>query len=156
MASILFVCTGNICRSPTAEGMLRQQLRDQGLQDQIRVDSAATHAYHIGDPPSQPAQDCAVARGYDLSALRARKVQPGDFNDFDLIVAMDGGHMEILADLRPSDSRAERRLFMEFAPGPGSDVPDPYYGGRADYEATFDLIASGMPGLIEALRRQLP
>ncbi len=154
---VLFVCTGNICRSPSAEGVLRHGLETAGLGAQILVDSAGTHAYHRGEPPSELAQRCGAKRGYDLAGLRARQVTPADFGSFDVISAMDQGHLKILRQLCPPDQRHRIQLFMDHAPQPlqGQDVPDPYYGGPEDYEHTLDLIEEGMEGLIEHLRGRL-
>lgn len=155
MTRILMVCTGNICRSPTAEGILRQKLAEAGLADRVSVDSAGTHSYHVDSPPSAAAIKAAKKRGYDLAPLRARKVRPEDYIQFDLILAMDRGHQALLEYDRPPGSSAKVRLFMDFAPDGPDEVPDPYYGSRRDYEKALDLIESAMPGLIEALRRDL-
>ena len=154
MTRILMVCTGNICRSPTAEGVLRDKLRAAGLADRIAVDSAGTHSYHEGSPPSSPAVKAARKRGYDLTPLRARRVRPEDYIDFDLLLAMDRGHQALLEYDRPPDGKARVRLFMDFAPEGPDEVPDPYYGGNRDYERALDLIESAMPGLIDALQRE--
>lgn len=154
---VLFVCTGNICRSPSAEGVLRQRLEAAGLDAQILVDSAGTHAYHTGDSPSDLAVRSGAQRGYDLTGLRARRVTAEDFENFDVISAMDRGHMEILQQLCPPGQTQRIQLFLEHAPQPlqGQDVPDPYTGGPEDYERTLDLIEQGMDGLIEHLRSRL-
>ena len=136
---VLFVCTGNICRSPTAEGVFRALVEAQGLGEHIFADSAATHGYHIGDPPDARTVAAAKARGFDLGALRARKVTAADFN-FDLILAMDRGHLAHLEALRPKGGRAELKLFLAYHPeSPSTDVPDPYYGGPAGFEQVLDL-----------------
>lgn len=153
MAAVLIVCTGNICRSPTAEGVLRHHLASEGLADRVRVDSAGTEGWHSGDGPSAPAIDVAQERGYDLSDLRARQISRDDPAQFDLILAMDRGHLSILKQRMPDAAAGQLRLFMEFAPGDTEEVPDPYYGGRDDYIYSLDLIESAMPGLLEALRR---
>ena len=154
---VLFVCTGNICRSPSAESVLRQQLEDAGLSDRIKVDSAGTHSYHIGHSPSELAVRSGTRRGYDLTGLRARKLTAQDFETFDVISAMDRGHMEILRELCPPTEEKRLQLFLDHAPPPlrGGEVPDPYYGGPDDYERTLDLIEQGMGGLIEHLRGRL-
>ncbi len=154
---VLFVCTGNICRSPSAEGVLRQQLGDAGLGDRIKVDSAGTHSYHIGAAPSELAVRSATRRGYDLTGLRARQLTAQDFETFDVISVMDHGHMEILRGLCPPGAEKRLQLFLDHAPPPlqGQEVPDPYYGGPDDYERTLDLIEHGMGGLIEHLRGRL-
>jgi len=139
MFRVLFVCTGNICRSPTAEGVFRALVRKAGLEDRIETDSAGTHAYHVGDPPDERAVRAARRRGWDISALRARKVEAEDFETFDLILALDRGHLRLLERMRPKGSRAEVRLFLS----DGRDVPDPYYGGPADFDHALDLIEEG-------------
>jgi protein-tyrosine phosphatase len=140
--SILFVCTGNICRSPTADGVLRQ------LAPHLTVDSAGTHAYHVGEAPDTRSQYIAKARGYDLSTLRARKVTPADFTNFDLILAMDMGHYDYLARLQPKDSTAALALFLDYAGLGKHDVPDPYYGKAKDFEACLNLIEAGCRNLL--------
>lgn len=137
MNSLLFVCTGNICRSPTADGVMR------ALSPHLLVDSAGTHAYHVGEAPDQRSQAAAQARGYDLSGLRARKVTRDDFRRFDLMLAMDAGHYEHLLRLKPSDATAEIGLFCAYAGLGRRDVPDPYYGSMRDFEACFTLIEQG-------------
>ena len=155
MARILMVCTGNICRSPTAEAVLRKKLSDAGLAELITVDSAGTHSYHVDSPPTGPAIKAGRKRGYDLAPLRARKVRPEDFLHFDLILAMDRGHQALLEYDRPAGGKAKVRLFMDYAPQGPDEVPDPYYGGRRDYEKALDLIESAMPGLVAALQREV-
>ncbi len=154
---VLFVCTGNICRSPTAEGVARKLLIDAGLDARITVDSAGLGGWHAGDPPHPRAIDSARRRGYDLSAQRARRFRRADFDDFALIVGMDRGHVAQLRARRPGGTAGEVRLFLEFLaaddPDFGDDVPDPYYGDMADYERSLDLIERALPGLIETLRR---
>jgi len=152
---VLFVCTGNICRSPTAEGVLRRLVRDQGLEGRVEVDSAGTFGYHVGEPPDRRSIRAAAARGYDLSALRARTVTREDFARFDLLLALDRGHRRELEQLAPDGAAARRiRLLLDYAPAfQGQDVPDPYYGGPADFERVLDLAEAGSRGLLEALRR---
>ena len=154
---VLFVCTGNICRSPTAEGVARKLLIEAGLDARVTVDSAGLGGWHAGDPPDPRAIESARLRGYDLSAQRARRFGRADFDDFALIVGMDRGHVEQLRARRPGGAAGEVRLFLEFLasddPDFGDDVPDPYYGGMADYELSLDLIERGLPGLIETLMR---
>jgi protein-tyrosine phosphatase len=141
---ILFVCLGNICRSPTAEGVARHL----GLVD---VDSAGTAGYHIGDPPDPRAQRAARARGIDLSGLRARQIERRDFDRFDLLLAMDVNNLAQLERIRPEKSTAELRLFLDFAPHLGlSDVPDPYDGQDRDFERVLDLCFEAGRGLIKA------
>lgn len=155
MTRILIVCSGNICRSPTAEAMLRQKLSAAGLADRVSVDSAGTYCKHMDSPPSPAAIKAAQKRGYDLSSLRSRKVQPEDYIQFDLMLAMDRSHQALLEYDRPHGGTAQVRLFMDFAPDGPDEVPDPYKRSRRDYEKALDLIESAMPGLIEALQRDV-
>ncbi len=149
---VLFVCLGNICRSPTAEGVLRQLLALQAPELQVEVDSAGTAGYHIGDPPDLRSQRAARQRGIDLSGLRARQVTAADFAHFDLMVAMDRGNLAALQSMRPAGSRAQLRLFMDYAPQLGvREVPDPYYGDAGGFEQVLDLAAAASRGLIAAL-----
>jgi protein-tyrosine phosphatase len=154
---VLFVCTGNICRSPTAEGVARKRLSEAGLGRRVRVDSAGLGAWHLGEPPDPRAIRAAARRGYDLTAQRARLFDPADFAAFALILGMDRGHVRALRARRPGDVAGEVRLFLGFLPAGdrlfGRDVPDPYYGDMADYERSLDLIERATPGLIETLRR---
>ena len=138
--SILVVCTGNICRSPTGEGVLRHLARARGLADRIHVASAGTHDYHVGDPPDSRTLEHAAKRGYDLSAQRAAQVTEQDFHDFDYILAMDRTHLRILRAMEPAGSKAKLGLFLE-ASGKwkGEDVPDPYYGGVEGFERVLDM-----------------
>lgn len=153
---VLMVCMGNICRSPTAEGVLRGRLRAAGLERWVAVDSAGTHAYHVGEPPDERSQAHAARRGYDLSPQRARPVEAADFERFDLILAMDWDNLALLqADCPPAQARKLRRL-MEFAPDSGSAVvPDPYYGGAAGFERVLDLVEAACDGLVDHLSRTL-
>jgi protein-tyrosine phosphatase len=154
--SVLFVCTGNICRSPTADGVFRHLVREAGLEAKVRVDSAGTHDYHAGEPPDERAQLHALRRGYDLSALRARQVARGDFERFDLVLAMDRGHLRALQRLAPPEHRHKLRLFMEFAATRRRDeVPDPYYGGAGGFEEVLDMVEDAARGLLEELRGRL-
>jgi protein-tyrosine phosphatase len=146
------VCLGNICRSPTAEGVLRHQLQQDAPQLAVVVDSAGTADYHIGDPPDRRSQRAALQRGIDISKLRGRQVQKEDFSRFDLILAMDRQNLEELETLRPPNSRAQLKLFMEYAPELGLEVPDPYYRDAAAFEKVLDLTAAASRGLIAALK----
>lgn len=149
---VLFVCTGNICRSPTAEGVFRRAVEAAGLAAVVETDSAGTHGYHIGAAPDPRTVAAARARGVDLSALRARKVVAADFERFDLILAMDEAHHRHLAAQRPPGARAALALFLDFHPVHGEkDVPDPYYGGPAGFEQVLDLIEAAMPHLLKEL-----
>jgi protein-tyrosine phosphatase len=145
---ILFVCTGNICRSPTAEGVLRQLADQVGID--LHVESAGTGDWHIGMPPDERAQHHAKGRGYDLSAGRARQVRSRDFEEFDLIVAMDRSHLEILMAQCPSRHRAKLRMLVK-----GRDVPDPYYGGPEGFERVLDMVEAGCLGLLHELRHSI-
>jgi len=153
MRSVLFICTGNICRSPTAEGVFRKMVADAGLARAIRVDSAGTHAYHVGEPPDTRSQAIARARGYDLSGLRARRIETGDFAAFDLILAMDRDHHSILGRLTPPVARAKVGLMLTYARRAKTlDVPDPYYGGPEGFELVLDLIEDAAAGLLASLQ----
>jgi len=150
---VLFVCTGNICRSPTAHGVFLHMARAAGLATKLRVDSAGTHDYHVGEPPDARAQAHARRRGYDLSALRARQVTQRDFATFDRILAMDRGHLAILRRQAPAGYEG-LELFMAYArPSPGPDVPDPYYGGEAGFERVLDMIELAAMGLLRSLEK---
>lgn len=151
---VLFVCMGNICRSPTAEGVFRKTLADRAPELEVEVDSAGTHSYHVGHPPDSRAQGAADARGVDLSDLRARRVTEEDFASFDLVLAMDEENVADLLALCPDDYRSRVRLLMEFAPGEAQQfVPDPYYGGANGFERVLDLVESAALGLIDEIRR---
>lgn len=150
--SVLFVCSGNICRSPTADGLMRHMLREVGLAERVRVDSCGTGGWHVGDPPSRLAVEKAKERGYDLSMLRARQLSPRDFEEFDLILAMDDGHMSQLTRAAPKGARAKLAMFLEADAAAGrTEVPDPYYGGAEEYAYSLDLIESGCRAWIAQL-----
>jgi protein-tyrosine phosphatase len=154
--SVLLVCMGNICRSPTAKGVLRELLREAGLANVIRVDSAGTLDYHAGSPPDERSQKHASRRGYDLSSLRARQVCAQDFEEFDLILAMDWQNLGELRELCPSVHQHKLRRLMEFAPPGISDVvADPYYSGAGGFETVLDHIEQGCSGLLVHLRERL-
>jgi protein-tyrosine phosphatase len=138
--AVLLVCTGNICRSPTAEGVLRHLAKARGLGDRVRIASAGTHDYHVGEAPDPRTVKHASQRGYDLSMQRAMQVEKRHFDEFDYILAMDRGHLRILERMRPKGSRAKLGLFLE-ASGRwmGEDVPDPYYGGDSGFEQVLDM-----------------
>jgi protein-tyrosine phosphatase len=153
---ILLCCMGNICRSPTAEGVLRARARRAGLERRLHIDSAGTHEYHIGHPPDTRAQTAARARGYDLSSLRARRVVAEDFSRFDYILAMDRDNLRELARLAGKSFEGHLGLFLDFAPRLGlKEVPDPYYGGREGFEEVLDLVEAASDGLLEHLRQRL-
>jgi protein-tyrosine phosphatase len=149
---ILMVCTGNICRSPTAEGVLRARALAAGLGHRIAVASAGVAGYHVGDPPDRRSQAHARRRGYDLASLRARQVTEHDFHLHDWLLAMDRGHLRELRDMAPGACRAQTALFLDFVPARrGCDVPDPYYGDGAGFEHVLDLVEAGCDGLLQAL-----
>lgn len=152
---VLFVCMGNICRSPTAEGVFRKVVNDAGLADQFVIDSAGTHAYHIGDQPDRRAQEAALRRGVDLSAQRARKVVAADFDRFHYVLAMDDGNLKQLQTIRDQSQTAVVKLLMEFAPDLGvREVPDPYYGGAVGFERVLDMVESASAALLAEIRRK--
>ena len=153
MIKVLFVCLGNICRSPTAEGVFRGLVERDGLSDQITVDSAGTGAYHVGESPDSRAQAAARGRGYDLSRQRARKATVADFRTFDYVLAMDRQNHDNLAALCPPGEEHRLHMMMDFAPGLGRrEVPDPYYGGSGGFDLVLDLIEAAGKGLIEDIR----
>jgi protein-tyrosine phosphatase len=153
--AILFICMGNICRSPTAEGVFRDKVRDTGLANQIEIDSAGTHDYHIGKPPDGRAQEAARKRGYDLSTLRGRQVGLSDFERFDYILAMDQDNLSILLKQCPPHLKHKVRRLLSFSKRfPNLDVPDPYYGGRSGFEQVLDMVEDAAEGLIDDIKRQ--
>ncbi len=140
---------GNICRSPTAQGVFTRLLEDEGMGDRIDIDSAGTHAYHVGNPPDLRAQEAASRRGVDLSPQRARRVSELDFEEFDYVLAMDRSNYSDLMEICPSGQEYKLRLFLEFAPELAEqEVPDPYYGGRSGFERVLDMIESASRGLL--------
>ena len=151
--SVLFVCMGNICRSPTAEGVFRYHAEQAGLADRLEIDSAGTHAYHVGEPADHRARAAAERRGMSLDGIRARRVSAQDFQRFDYIIAMDQENLARLRDEAPEEHSARLHLFLEFAAGSETDVPDPYYGGAAGFERVLDLVEDASRGLLETLSR---
>ncbi|MDH5322266.1 MAG: low molecular weight phosphotyrosine protein phosphatase [Gammaproteobacteria bacterium] len=151
--SVLFICMGNICRSPTAEGVFRHLIQQAGLAEQFDIDSAGTHAFHVNSAADRRAAAAAARRGYSLADIRARRVQAEDFERFDFIIAMDRDNSAALAQLSDPSYHHKIRLFMEFAPGGESEVPDPYYGGAAGFERVLDLVEKASRGLLETLTR---
>ncbi len=151
-SSVLFVCMGNICRSPTAEGVFRKIVEDAGLSDAIRIDSAGTHAYHTGEPPDRRAQAAAERRGYTLREIRARRVVNEDFSEFEYIVAMDEDNLTSLKERTTPEAAGTLRLFLEFSDSHESEVPDPYYGGGTGFERVLDLVEEASRGLLEHIR----
>ncbi len=154
--SVLFVCMGNICRSPTAHGAFRQRVAAAGLSDRILVESAGTHAYHVGHPADDRSQAAALKRGYDLGDLRARLVSKRDFSRFDYILAMDEANVADLKRNTPEGLTVQPRLFMEYsARFAGREVPDPYTGGPQGFEDVLDMIEDACNGLLEAIKKEL-
>ena len=152
---ILFVCLGNICRSPMAEGVFRRAACDAGLADAFEIDSAGMGDWHKGQAPDHRAQHAALARGIDISEQASRKIELEDFEDFDLVVAMDGSNIEDLYDIAPHDARSKIRRFLDYAPHIDvDDVPDPYYGGTEGFNHALDLIEAAAQGLLDDLAGQ--
>jgi protein-tyrosine phosphatase len=152
---VLFVCLGNICRSPTAEGVLRHKLAVAGLQDLVTVDSAGTSDWHVGKPVDVRTRQAAQRRGYDLSALRGRQVLAADFQRFELILAMDQSNLQHLHSLQPSAGIAQLDLFLRRYGLPISEVPDPYYSGEEGFEQVLDLLEQACDGLVAELKERL-
>ncbi|MEE9310689.1 MAG: low molecular weight protein-tyrosine-phosphatase [Cocleimonas sp.] len=151
--SVVFVCMGNICRSPTAEGVFRQVVAMRNLQDVIKIDSAGTHAYHIGEQPDSRSQATAKSRGVDLSAQRARKVVANDFERFDYVIAMDRSNYENLKALATTaEQQGKLHLFMDFTSAwDNTEVPDPYYGGGDGFTNVFDMVQAASEGLLDTI-----
>ena len=155
MVKVLFVCMGNICRSPTAEGVFTHLVHNSGLTDHIHIDSAGTHAYHIGKPPDSRAQAAARNRSIDLSSQRARKVQTSDFHEFDYIIAMDDSNIADLEYICPQGQQEKLHLFLSFADTVNDrEVPDPYYGGEQGFEHVLDLVEKASEGLLNTIQKQ--
>ena len=153
---VLFVCTGNICRSPSAHAVFEHLVVQDGLGNRIAVDSAGTHAYHVGEPPDARSQETAAQRGIDMSDQVARKVRHEDFTEFDLLVAMDRGHHRHLLSMAPPEQIGKVLLFMDYVDGAkGTDVPDPYYGGPQGFEQVLDLIEEGSRTLLAQIKARL-
>ncbi|PIE43719.1 MAG: phosphotyrosine protein phosphatase [Gammaproteobacteria bacterium] len=153
MTKVLFVCLGNICRSPTAQGTFRKLVQDQGLDGQIETDSAGTAPYHIGKTPDMRAQKTAASRGIDISDLRARQIKASDFEEFDYILAMDNANLEDLLDICPDQHKHKVMLFLSFIQaGEYDEVPDPYYGGQAGFDIVFDLVQQASEALLDRIQ----
>ncbi|MGC2459052.1 MAG: low molecular weight protein-tyrosine-phosphatase [Gallionellaceae bacterium] len=152
---VLFVCMGNICRSPTAESVFRALVEKAGMEQRILIDSAGTHDYHVGDPPDARAQRAAMQRGYDMSGLRGRQVRREDFACFHYVLAMDNANLAILRRLRPRDATGHLGLLLEFSKLCGErEVPDPYYGGASGFEHVLDLVEDAAGELLTHIRRE--
>ena len=150
---VLFVCMGNICRSPVAEGVTRALVEETGLGEHIHIESAGTHGWHVGDPPDPRSIESAARRGVDISAQRSRKIKRGDFTDFDYLLAMDRDNMAELNRMAPGDASATVRLFLSFGNGAArAEVPDPYYGAGDGFEVVLDLVDDAARGLLDHLR----
>lgn len=155
MIKVLFVCMGNICRSPTAEGVFRAAVARAGLLEQIEIDSAGTHDYHLGKSPDPRAQESALARGINLSGLQARMVEAGDFQRFDYIIAMDQENYRLLMEACPPSDRDKISLLMDYAPHlKVAEVPDPYYGGASGFERVMDMVEEAVEGLLGHVRER--
>jgi protein-tyrosine phosphatase len=155
-ARVLFVCMGNICRSPTAEGVFRHAVTSAGLEQRILADSAGTHGYHLGHPPDRRAQLAAARRGYDLANLRARQVTGQDFVEFDYILAMDLDNLSELRRLAPAQHHGKLCLFMDYSIARrGKEVPDPYYGGAQGFELVLDMAEDAAAGLLQHIKKKL-
>ncbi len=153
---VLFVCMGNICRSPMAEGVFKRRVAEAGLSDHIASDSAGTHDYHVGEPPDPRAQRAVERRGYDISGLRGRQVTRRDFSEFDYVLAMDEVNFRLLANLCPLEQAQKLKLFMEFhADEAVREVPDPYYGGVQGFEAVLAMVEEAAQALLSHLEQQL-
>jgi len=155
MSKVLFVCMGNICRSPSAEGVFRHVVNEAGLADAVQIDSAATHAYHVGEAPDARAQAAARKRGYDISGQRARQVNQDDFREFDLILAMDWDNLAALQQICPKQYHHKLMLLMRFANEfEEATIPDPYYGGVEGFNKALDYIEDACQGILELVRKR--
>lgn len=151
--AILFVCLGNICRSPVAEGVFRKKIEDAGYTDNLTIDSAGTAAWHVGKSPDDRMTSAAHSRGYDLSPLRARQVTEKDFENYDFLVAMDDENYDGLMDIRPEAPRGKIVMFLDYAKDISEkEVPDPYFGGDEGFHHVIDLVENAADGLIESLK----
>ena len=156
MIKVLFVCMGNICRSPTAEGVFRHFLKINGLENRVEADSAGTHGYHVGESPDLRTQRAALARGYDLSQIRARRVAPQDMDYFDLVLAMDKSNLDNLRRMAPPEKRQQIKLLMDYAEHFEEDeVPDPFYGLGYDFDLVIDMVEDASKGLVKSLKKKI-
>ncbi len=154
-SSVLFVCLGNICRSPTADGVFRQLVEQQSLADRILVDSCGTGSFHIGEKPDSRAIKAAAKRDYDLSTLRARQLKPEDFQAFDFILAMDRMNLGVLEAMKPADYHGHVSLFLDFSKQrTHKQVPDPYYEGDEGFELVLDLVEDASRGLLDTIQQR--
>lgn len=154
MVKVIFVCMGNICRSPTAEVVFRHLVESAGVSEHFLIDSAGTHDYHIGSPPDKRTQHAALQRGYDMSGLRGRQVEVADFDRFDYVLAMDHANLATLRRLCPDGKRERLGLFLEYASRHDErEVPDPYYGGGKGFERVLDLVEDAAEGLLEHIQK---
>ncbi|MGW8247349.1 MAG: low molecular weight protein-tyrosine-phosphatase [Acidiferrobacterales bacterium] len=155
MVKVLFVCLGNICRSPTAEGVFRKYVVEAGLSESIHIDSAGTHAYHIDEPPDRRAQETAARRGIDISGLRGRRATETDLDEFDYVLAMDRENLHNLLAISQDHQRERIKLFLEFAKElDEQEVPDPYYGGPSGFDRVMDMIEEASEGLLADIRQR--
>jgi len=155
MVKVLFVCMGNICRSPTAHGVFRALVKREGLSQVVEIDSAGTHAYHVGSAPDKRAQATAQERGIDISDLVARRVESDDFDLFDFVVAMDQDNYMSLSEICPDQHVDKIYMFMDFADHMRTrEVPDPYYGGTSGFDRVFDLVEAASEGLLQEIRQR--
>ena len=155
MVKVLFVCMGNICRSPTAEGVFRHMVEQSDAEDEISIDSAGTHAYHVGNPPDGRAQDAALKRDIDLSSQHARRVSRDDFEEFDYVIAMDESNRSDLLSICPDGYEDRIHLFLDFSGGDESEVPDPYYGQGRGFEIVLNLVEDASDGLLKHIRKTI-
>lgn len=156
MIKILFVCMGNICRSPTAEGVFKSLIEKNSLSDKVKIDSAGTYAYHAGETPDKRAISAAASRGIDISKQTARAVREQDFNDFDMILAMDRDNLDVLKGMAPINSTAKLKLFLDYGSNRKTkEVPDPYFGGTSGFEIVLDLIQDASLGLLKEVRSRI-
>lgn len=155
MVKVLFVCMGNICRSPTAHGVFRKLVTEAALASAVEIDSAGTHGYHIGEPPDARARQTALERGIDIGDLRARRAEPEDFLLYDYVLAMDRENFESLSLICPPGMEQKLMLLMDFAPDLRvRDVPDPYYGGQQGFDQVFDMVEAAARGLLADLTKR--